>query len=199
MTGREQRKASCSRQTWHPERCHNQACNGVTLPLPGIVQLRQWLCHKVENWGTVVPFPRRTRNLSHFQIYLISKFISFPNLSHFKIYPISKFISFPNLSHFQIYLISKFISFPNHPDWSWGWPSHLLNEYRGLFPWGWRSQSMKLTSHLHWVLSFRKRLLGISTYTWEDNVMGGMEWTDLTHHRNSWQALVNAIMKLWVP
>ena len=113
MTGREQRKASCSRQTWHPERCHNQACNGVTLPLPGIVQLRQWLCHKVENWGTVVPFPRRTRNLSHFQIYLISKFISFPNLSHFQIYLISKFIPFPNLSHFQIYLISKFISFPN--------------------------------------------------------------------------------------
>jgi len=49
------------------------------------------------------------------------------------------------------------------------------------------------------VLSFRKRLLGISTHTWEDNVMGGMERTDLTHHKNSWQALVNAVMNLRVP
>jgi hypothetical protein len=60
-------------------------------------------------------------------------------------------------------------------------------------------QSMKLISHLHLVLSFRKRLLGISMHMWEDNVMGGMQWTDLTHHSNRWQALVNAVMNLQVP
>ena len=29
--------------------------------------------------------------------------------------------------------------------------------------------------------------------------MGGMEWTDLTHHTNRWQALANVVMNLGVP
>jgi len=27
---------------------------------------------------------------------------------------------------------------------------------------------------------------------------GGMEWIDLAQDRNKWQALVNAVMNLWV-
>jgi hypothetical protein len=29
--------------------------------------------------------------------------------------------------------------------------------------------------------------------------VGGMEWIDLDHGTDRWQALVNAVMKLWVP
>jgi len=28
---------------------------------------------------------------------------------------------------------------------------------------------------------------------------GGMDWIDLTQCRDRWQALVNIVMKLWVP
>jgi len=28
---------------------------------------------------------------------------------------------------------------------------------------------------------------------------GGMDWIDQAHDRDSWQALVNAVMNLWVP
>lgn len=48
-----------------------------------------------------------------------------------------------------------------------------------------------------------KRPLGRPTRRWEDNVklseMVGMDWIDLVLDRNSWQALVNAIMNIWIP
>jgi hypothetical protein len=48
-----------------------------------------------------------------------------------------------------------------------------------------------------------KRPLGKPTRRWEDNIklseMVGMDWIDLVQDRNSWQALVNAIMNLRVP
>jgi hypothetical protein len=42
---------------------------------------------------------------------------------------------------------------------------------------------------------------------WEDNIKmdlqevgwGGMDWTELVQNRDRWQALVNAVMNLWVP
>jgi len=52
-----------------------------------------------------------------------------------------------------------------------------------------------------------KRLLGRPRYRWEDNIKmdlqevgcGGMNWIKLAEYRDRWQALVNAVMKLWVP
>jgi hypothetical protein len=29
--------------------------------------------------------------------------------------------------------------------------------------------------------------------------MGGMDWIDMAQDRDRWQALVNAVMNLWVP
>jgi hypothetical protein len=42
---------------------------------------------------------------------------------------------------------------------------------------------------------------------WEDNITmdlqevgwGGMDWIDMAQDRDRWQALVNAVMNLWVP
>jgi hypothetical protein len=40
---------------------------------------------------------------------------------------------------------------------------------------------------------------------WVDNIKinligwDGMDWIDLAQDRNQWRALVNAVMKLWVP
>ena len=52
-----------------------------------------------------------------------------------------------------------------------------------------------------------KRPLGRPRNRWEDNSKmylrevgcGGMDWIDLTHDRDRWRALVNAVMKLQVP
>jgi hypothetical protein len=52
-----------------------------------------------------------------------------------------------------------------------------------------------------------KRLLGRSRCRWVDNIKmdlrqirwGGMDWTDLAQDTDQWRALVNMIMKLWVP
>ena len=52
-----------------------------------------------------------------------------------------------------------------------------------------------------------RRPLGRSRCRWEDNVKmdfqevgcGGMDWIDLAHDKDRWQALVNAVMNLWVP
>ena len=52
-----------------------------------------------------------------------------------------------------------------------------------------------------------KRPLGIHRRRWEDNIKmdlqevgcGGMDWIGLAEDRDMWQALVNAVMNLWVP
>jgi len=52
-----------------------------------------------------------------------------------------------------------------------------------------------------------KRPLVRSRHRWEDNIKmnlqevgcGCMDWIELTEVRDRWQALVNAVMNLWVP
>jgi len=54
-----------------------------------------------------------------------------------------------------------------------------------------------------------KRPLGRPRHRWECNIkmylqevgcgMWGMDWIDLAQERDSFQALVNAVMNLWVP
>ena len=52
-----------------------------------------------------------------------------------------------------------------------------------------------------------KRPLGRPRCRWEDNIKmvlqvvgcGDVDWIDLAQDRDSWQALVNAVMSLWVP
>jgi hypothetical protein len=52
-----------------------------------------------------------------------------------------------------------------------------------------------------------KRPFGRPRYRWEDNIKmdlqevgcGGMDWIKLAQDRDRWQALVNAVMNLWVP
>jgi hypothetical protein len=53
----------------------------------------------------------------------------------------------------------------------------------------------------------RKRLLGRPRHRWEDNLKtdllevgcGGLDWIKLSEDWDRWQALVNAVMFLWVP
>jgi hypothetical protein len=52
-----------------------------------------------------------------------------------------------------------------------------------------------------------KRPLGRTRRRWEDNIKmdlqemgcGGMDWIELVHGRDSWPALVNAVMNFRVP
>jgi hypothetical protein len=53
------------------------------------------------------------------------------------------------------------------------------------------------------------RPLGRPKHRWEDNIKmdlqevrwwgGSMDWIDLAQDRDRWQALVHAVMNLWVP
>jgi hypothetical protein len=52
-----------------------------------------------------------------------------------------------------------------------------------------------------------KKQLGRPRRRWEDNIKvdlqnvgcGGMDWIELSHDRDRWRALMNAVMKLRVP
>jgi hypothetical protein len=52
-----------------------------------------------------------------------------------------------------------------------------------------------------------KRPLGRPRHRWEGNIkidlqvvrFGGMEWTDVVQDKDSWRALVSAVMKIRVP
>ena len=51
-----------------------------------------------------------------------------------------------------------------------------------------------------------ERELGRPRRRWQDNIKmdlqkveWGMDWIDLAHDRDRWRALVNAVMKPWVP
>ena len=52
-----------------------------------------------------------------------------------------------------------------------------------------------------------KSLLGRSRRRWEDNIKmdlhevgcGVIEWIELAQDRDSWRAVVNAVMNFWVP
>jgi hypothetical protein len=52
-----------------------------------------------------------------------------------------------------------------------------------------------------------KKPLGRPRLRWEDNITidlqevgcGDMDWINLAHDKDRWQALVNAVINLWVP
>ena len=52
-----------------------------------------------------------------------------------------------------------------------------------------------------------KRPLGRPGRRWEDNIKmdlqevgcGDMDWINLAHNKDRWQALVNAVLNLWFP
>ena len=56
-------------------------------------------------------------------------------------------------------------------------------------------------------IKYGKRPLGRPRRRWEDNIRMdlqevrcvGMDWIELAQNRDRWRALVNAVMKLWVP
>jgi hypothetical protein len=53
----------------------------------------------------------------------------------------------------------------------------------------------------------RKTPPGRPTYGWKDNIKinlggmrwGGMDWINMVQNSEEWRALVNTVMKLWVP
>jgi hypothetical protein len=49
----------------------------------------------------------------------------------------------------------RFFSSPQCPDQLWDSFSLPSNGYLGLYPWGYNSQDMKMTTHLHLVLILR--------------------------------------------
>jgi hypothetical protein len=50
---------------------------------------------------------------------------------------------------------------------------------------------------------FGGKLRGRHGHRWEDGSIeiwsGGMDWIDVAQERKRWQALVNAVVNLWVP
>jgi hypothetical protein len=74
------------------------------------------------------------------------------------------------------------------------WAGHVAWERRGTHIGYW------------WGKPEGKRLLGRPRHWWVDIRMdlaevgwGDVDWIGLTEDRNSWRALVNSVMNLWVP
>ena len=95
------------------------------------------------------------------------------------------------------------------------WSALLCTPHQILFGWS-KSRRMGWVGHVAHTEDRRgalvgrpggKRPLGRPTHRWEDNIKVdclevrwvGMDWIDRALDRDRWQALVNAVMNLWVP
>jgi hypothetical protein len=91
--------------------------------------------------------------------------------------------------------------------WAWWYPKHVETLINTSY-----SASSWLFIHLHARYSSSVKIRVVVIFrrhrrSWEDNIQmdlqevgyGGMDWIELARDRESWRALVNAVMNLRVP